>query len=162
MRTIKSLIIFLMIVCNFSAFAEGKIKDNDKEISAPKKTWKILVKNNLSADDNFALVGRTLAENDFTIDKKDKEFYTIKTANKEIGKSISGTYFLTFIIKSNTIAVTGQYNTGLSLDFGSVRSENEFEKIRNIGGRGSWPQKSFMKMHDFALLLGSQVEYITE
>jgi len=126
----------------------------------PKKAWKILIKNNLTADENFALVGRTLAENDFTIDTKDKEFFTIKSGTKDVGK-VSGRYFFTFSVRDNVISVTGQTNSDVSLSFGYAKSESSFEKIANRGAKLSYIGISFARMNEFALKLGPTVEYIT-
>lgn len=115
MKAIKIMIVFFMIVCNFSAFAEGKTKDKENEIQAPKKAWKIIIKNNLSTDDNFALVGRILIENDYTIDKKDKEFGTIETAKSKIFKNRAGSYLLNISVKNNVITLTGKWSADIEL-----------------------------------------------
>lgn len=146
----KNLILIFVLAFNLSAFAE-----------APKKAWKIVIKNTLTADENFALVGRTLADNDYTIESKDKEFFTIKTGPREVGK-ISGRYFLSFSIRDKAIAVTGQTNCDVSISIYGAKSESSFEKISNRGARVSYMGYAFNHMNEFALKLGSDVQYITE
>ena len=148
----KKMVFILAVLLSFSSLAQ----------EIPKHTWKIVIKNTLSADENFTLVGRTLAENDYTIDTKDKEFYTIKTSVREIGKSLTGTYYLNFAIKEGSISITGQYDAAMELNLGGVTAKSSPDKIENIGGRGSCPRISFGKMNDFALKLGSDPEYITD
>lgn len=145
-------------------YETGQVDNTQDLPEAPKKTYRILVKNNLSADENFTLVGRTLAENDFVIDVKDKEFYTIKTAPKNAWKN-SGRYLLIFSIKNNLISVTGQANVDMNVGFGigtRVGSEAAFNDIVNKGMKGSFYQVSFSRMQDFAMKLGTELEYITQ
>lgn len=174
----KFLTLFLIIVCGLSSYSQKRVKqrntddvyaissknssDSEIEYEAPKKAWKIIVKNNLTADENFTLVGQTLADNDFVIDKKDKEFYTIKTVPKEVRKRRSDVYFLTFSIKNNSIAITGQFNTNISLNLGYIQSESSYSKITNKGMSDSSYKNSFNAMHSFAFLLGKDLEYVTE
>ena len=117
----KNLILLLLIACNLCEFSEPK--------EFPHKTYKIIVKNNLSADENFTLTGRTLIDNDYTIAIKDKDFYTIKTAKRELYKSRMGSYFLNFSNKDHSISVTGECFADLTLNFGGVRTENSSFKI---------------------------------
>ena len=146
----KNLILLLIITCSIASFGQQ-----------PKKTWKIIVKNTLKADENFTLVGRTLIENDYFIDSKDKEFLTIKSGAREVG-NVSGRYFLTIAVRDSMIYVTGQTNADISITMYGVKSESEFEKISNKGARVSCMNIAFNHMNDFALKLGTNVEYVSE
>ncbi len=150
----KNLILLLLIACNLCAFSEPK--------EVPHKTYKIIVKNNLSADENFALAGRTLIDNDYTIAIKDKDFYTIKTAKRELYKSRMGSYFLNFSIKDHSISVTGECFADLTLNFGGVRTENSSFKICYKGMNGSLEKDAFIRMADFAKKMGTEFECVTE
>jgi len=171
----KSIVLFLIVICSFSAFAqkdkkqkydnEGYVIDEKEgiDLQAPKKTWKIIVHNNLSADANFTLVGRTLIDNNYTIQIKDKEFYSIQTAPTDVSKKLPGSHFLIFSIKDSTIAVTGKFILNMSIGFGyGVKSEPQYQKIVNSGMKGSILKESFLKMYSFAKLLGNNLTYIAD
>ena len=153
MKTILGLL-FILISVTAQAQVE-KYPQSDEEVNtktiiqAPKKTYKILVKNKLTATENFELVGRTLAENDFVIEIKDKEFKTIKTAAKNIGKTTKG-YRLIFSMRDHEISVTGQATLA------------SFSIIVKKGQGGSFIQLCFARMQEFALKLGADLVYITE
>jgi len=161
----KSILTFVLILVSVSLFAQddvyGPAEKKSDGPQVPKKTWKILIKTSLSADENFTLVGRTLADNDLQIETKDKEFYTIKTAPQEVGKAM-GRYFLNFSIRDKVIAVTGQANADISITVYGVKQETQFEKIINKGSRSSCMSLAFIKMNDFAQKLGNDVEYIVD
>lgn len=143
----KLLLLFVLI---------GSIQAIAQEI--PKKAYKIIIKNTLTADENFNLVGRTLADNDFTIESKDKEFGMIKTGIKPNGR-FSQTFFYTFAIKQNEIAISGQWSVNASMNFGGATAENSFWKIEYTNGEF---KRVFNSMNTFALKLGSDLKYITE
>ena len=48
----------------------------------PKKAWKILIKNSNSKEVNFQLIGQTIINNDFSIEKKDVDYLTMETTPK--------------------------------------------------------------------------------
>ena len=161
----KSILTLMFILVSMSLTAQDDVygpTEKKGTNQVPKKAWKILVKNNLTADENFTLVGRTLADNDYTIEVKDKEFYTIKTTPRDLAK-ISGRYFLSFSIRDKVISVTGQAILDMSISFGSgVKSEAAFGKIQNRGMLGSFDKIAFTRMQEFALLLGKEVEYVVD
>ena len=170
----KNVILFLIVLCSFSAFAQKDKKpkyDNDGyvtdekegiDLQAPKKTWKIIVHNNLSADANFTLVGRTLIDNNYTIQIKDKEFYSIQTAPTDVSKKLPGSHFLIFSIKDSTIAVTGKFILNMSIGLYGAKTEPGYSKISNFGMKGSIAKESFLKMYSFGKLLGNNLTYISE
>lgn len=150
----KNLFLIILLVSCLSALAEPK--------EVPKRTYKIIVKNELSADENFSLVGRTLIENDWLIESKDKDFYTIKTGIKQMYKMRSGSYFLTFAIKEKSISVTGQCSPDVELDFGGVRTDKTYFKICYKGMNGSIDKDAFIKMAEFTKKLGAEFDFVTE
>jgi len=126
-----------------------------------KKTWKILIKNNKSAEENFTLVGKTILENDFSIDKKDKEFLSIQTTPKSLEK-LNATYYLNFAFKDSIIILTGMTKINISINLGGVTSESSYDKIINKGMSGSVNKESFNAMLKFAKLIPeSQYEFVT-
>ena len=147
----KKLIICILFFCSYNMFAQTL------KFEIPARTYKIIVRDTLSTEDNFEMVGRTLSENGFTIEAKDKEFYTIKSGNQEFGSG--NTYFMNFALKKNEIIITGQFKINLTLQMYGVRSVDEFNKIIYTSG---YPKKAFLKMNEFALKLGSFLEYYGE
>jgi len=150
----KQILTIILVILCLASFADNP--------EAPKKARKILVKNDLSSDDNFALVGRTLADNEYVIDKKDKEFFTIKTLARDLGKKRRGIHYLYFVIKQGEISVTGKYYLDISFTPDMKIDESSFEKITNSGMSGSPQKNAFLTMQDFALLLGTNLKYITD
>lgn len=125
---------------------------------APPKTSRIHVKNNLTRDENFKLLGEILLENGWLINSKDKEFYTIRTDYKEFGKR-KGRISLNFFIKDNEIIVSGK------LFWPTVfrRTIESSFLIKKKGSDESPVLVSFEKMFDFALLIPhSNLEYQSE
>jgi hypothetical protein len=150
----KNLILLLIIASSLSLFAKDKPKDKE-EIQIPKQAWKIIIKNKLSSDDNFGLVGKTLRENNFTIETKDKE--SIKSGAHLIGRT-SSIYYLYFSIKEGSIAISGQFNDNIS----GGDNVSKYYRILNKGIRGSSVKNAFLAMNNFALQLGGAIEYITD
>jgi len=152
MKTILGLLFVLISVTAFGQVEQYPQSDeevNTKAINpAPKNTYKILVKNKLTAAENFEIVGRTLVENDFVIDIKDKEFMTIKTAAKNIDKTTRGLRLL-FSMRDHEISITGQ---------GTLAS---FSQTIRKGQGGSYLRLCFERMCDFATKLGSDLKYVT-
>lgn len=126
---------------------------------APKGTNKIIIKDTLTADQNYTLIGRTLAENGYTIESKDKEFGIIKSGPKS-ALGTRTTYFLTFSIKDNGIVIAGQVNPNLSMQFSGMKIEPSYSPIINRGG-GSWG-RAFKEMDGFASLLGGDKSYFKD
>jgi FlaG/FlaF family flagellin (archaellin) len=158
MKSRKIAFLFLIFMCSLSVFA----KDSNKEMQAPRGAWKIVVKNNLSADRNDALIDSILAKKNFYVQSKDAQLNSIRASNKNNFKKKIVTYLLTIIIKDNSISVTGKYSTNISVGPKyDQKTEASFKKISNKGIKRAISQETFAKMQSFALLLGSNLEYIT-
>ena len=69
---------------------------------------------------------------------------------------------MTIAVRDSMIYVTGQTNADISITMYGVKSESEFEKISNKGARVSCMNIAFNHMNDFALKLGTNVEYVSE
>ena len=127
----------------------GDSRDPKSGKLIPKKTYKILVKNELTADENFKLVGQTLTSNDFVVDVKDKEYRTIKTFPLSMDNTTRGLR-LVFIIRDHEISVSGEA-TLATLS----------QPVKNRVG-GAFLQKCFNRMRDFVLKLGNNLQYVAE
>ncbi|KIA92901.1 hypothetical protein OA93_22770 [Flavobacterium sp. KMS] len=153
---ISTLLLSLFFVIQLTFAQSTLIQD------PPKKTWKILVKNNKTAEENFKMIGQTLIENNYSIEKKDKEFLFIQTSPKNLQK-LNASYFLNFTFKDNLIILSGMSKMNISINFGSITTESNYEKIINKGMRGSIMKESFNEMLQFATLLPkSEYDFITD
>jgi hypothetical protein len=152
----KHLIILFFLT---SMVAIGQTTTIDKP---PKKTWKILIKNSNSKEDNYKLIGQTLIDNDFSIEKRDIDYLTLETTPKATDDNTSS-YYLKFVAKDNLIVLTGMGKSLLTMSIGGININNEYSKIRNIGMRGSVVKEQFNSMLNFAkLFIDSEFEFIAE
>lgn len=115
----------------------------------PKKTSKILIKNSNSKEVNFKLIGQTIIDNDFSIEKKDVDYLTMETTPK-VTESETSTYYLKFIAKDNLIILTGMGKSRINVSFANI--EDEYSKIKNVGMNGSIAKDQFNAMLNFVKL----------
>jgi len=154
-HTLTTLIICLLTLNTFSQ--TEKIKTVPEDV--PKYTIKIELTNEMTESKNFDYVIETLLDNDYVIDKSDKEFGTIKTDPKFVRKA-SGSHYFNIRVKDNKIIVIGQSITRLNSKAAGVETEDSYEYILNIGANNSPSKQNFLLMYKFAHLLGfSNIEY---
>jgi len=115
----------------------------------PKGTTKIIIKTGLNKTDNYLQIGQTLNENDFQIDRVDKDFLTITTVPKS-SKNSSYSYILNFLCKDSLVILTGRFMSNMTLDLGSIEIPPSYETIINKGQGGSMYKESFKCMIEFA------------
>ena len=160
MKTKKIAFLFLMFLGSFSVYA--KDKQMEKEMTAPKGAWKIVVKNNLSAVKNDALIDSIIDVNDFMVQSKDPQLNLIRASNKNNFKKKIVTYLYNIIVIDNSITISGKFSTDISVGPKyNAKSEATFSKISNRGIKGAIHHETFSKLQSFAHLLGHNLEYIT-
>lgn len=115
----------------------------------PKGASKIIINNELSAKDNFNLIVKTLLDNDYFIDTKDTELFTVKTQPKKVNKW-TGLYFLNIRTMDKEIQLSGMFKTGLDITVSGVRSTDEYDTITYKGMKGSLFILAFEKMDEIA------------
>lgn len=140
-----SIVIFLLVL-SANIFSQ----------EVPNHTWKIVVKDSLTADQNYALLEKTLVANDFRIEREGREQKTVRSAIKQVDNSGS-TYFLKFTINQGVIEVSGEWNANTVLYLNGIKTKSTFAQIENRGGRIG---EVFEKMKDLALKLGGSQFYI--
>ncbi len=146
-----------MLLTSIIAIGQGNTIDKP-----PKKTWKILIKNSNSKEDNYKLIAQTLIDNDFSIEKKDVEYFTLETTPKTTDGNKSS-YYLKFVAKDNLIVLTGMGKSLITMRVGGVNIDSEYSKIRNVGMSGSIAKDEFNSMLNFAkLFIDSEFEFIAE
>jgi hypothetical protein len=137
----------------------GEIDDSPKKDeflkNIQKGTSKIVLHNNLTKSENFQLIGENLVENDYQIDKANKDFWIISTVPKSLEK-LNVIYLLNFVAKDSSISITGTFKINVTIKMNHVESEFSFDKIENKGMQGSPVKEAFLKMYAFACILGDK------
>ena len=147
-----SLIALLTFITFSTSVGQTEIKD------VPEGTKKIVVVNNLSALENYNLVLNVLTDNDFEIEKKDKELLVIKSGSKSLPEK--GSYHLNFECKDNSIEIKGKLSAVITFSSGNGVSVEEItEDITNKGLNGSIYKTAFIEMHKTASLIGTNYKY---
>jgi len=163
MKTKVIVILSVIVLSGMLAYSKEKQTGSEKEMQAPKRTEKIVVHNNLSADNNYKLIDNILAKNAIIVNAKDNNSNTMKISIKNNFREKIVTYLLTLSVEDNKIDIAGKYSTNISVGpIYDEKSDKSFSKISNKGMKGSVKQETFHKMQSFALLLGKNLEYIAE
>lgn len=148
----KKYLITLILISTFNfAFCQNDIKD------VPKMTTKIIVSNVKTGIENYQFVLNSLLDNDFGIDNKDSDLLIIKTEVKPAKDT--GSYYLSLRCKDNLIEVKGYFKMGMTLKFGGVNLEDDFDEIVNRGMKGSLYKNIFTEMFEFSKLLGEDLTF---
>lgn len=150
-------LLFAFILVNISNAQErddlyytpGNKKQNAVKKTIPKRVNKILIHNSFNRAENFQLIGEILVENNYQIDKADKEFWTISTIPKTHEKRTLN-YIFYFAAKDSVIAISGTFKTLIGNLFINPDNPCNFTTIVNIGMKGSPLIDSFSKMVKFA------------
>jgi hypothetical protein len=123
--------IILIIIIAFAApFCLKAQKVSDKPF---KTASKIILTNDLTADDNFNLAGTALVDIDFYISQKDKDFHTLES--KTILNEVPGgrDFFQVILItaKNNSIIFTTRYKSKTSLKMiRDLDKQYDFEPVQ--------------------------------
>lgn len=134
-------IIIVLLILPFSLFGQ----------STPfKGAQKVVINNTLTAKDNFDLAVKTLLDNDYFIESKNAELYTIKTQPRQVNKH-TGLYFLNIRSRDNGIEVSGMFKSGIELNISGVNSTDNYEPIVS---RGGLYKVAFNNMNEFSMKLG--------
>lgn len=161
-----TLIIFFIVIS--LSISNAQIKDDlyddlseqgqtDVPKSIPKGASKILVRTKNNKSENFQLIGNNLIDNNYQIDKANKDFWTISSVAKSHTKP-SFSYILNFVAKDSIIMITGTININLNVTIYSVESQSNFEKIQNKGLKGSPMKEAFFEMYIFGKNLTDNTE----
>ena len=142
---------FLFTLIYVSVLGQNEIKE------IPKGTTKIVVTTSHNQTDNFKQVLNFLLDNDFEIEKKDIELFTVRSGFKQLPKT--GNYYLNFRCKDGKIEITGKFNSDISIEIYGVKSESNLETIINKGMKGSIYYTSFLEMFKLSKLLGNDQTY---
>jgi len=151
----KNVLLLVLLFTSINAIAQVNTINKP-----PKKTWKIFIKNSNSKEANYKLIGQTIINNDFSIEKKDAEYLTTETTPK-VTEGETSIFYLKFIAKDNLIILTGEAKSRINANFAGAYEE--YSKIKNVGMNGSIAKDQFNSMLNFAkLFLNSEFEFIAE
>lgn len=168
MKMISCMIVLgLFMLSNVQAQLADKVSENSNvtqpEIdlkAIPKGAWKLVIHNNKSKEENYQLMGETIMEEDYMIDKAIRDFYVIRTfpqGHKKMGED----YILNFVARDSTIVLTGLI---ITIDSDDAISLDEYSRIENKGMNGSPHRDCFREMVRVARILagGGEIEYVIE
>jgi hypothetical protein len=168
--------IILILFLNFISFGIIHSQNKDNKYDSPKNakqtsdikaiprgTSKIKIYNNLNKKENFQLIGETLIDNNFQIDKSNEDFLTISSIPKAHEK-LNISYILNFIAKGSLIIVTGTFTTNIKISFSNVETGFGNLQIVNKGMIGSPTKEAFLKMYLTATKFANQkrLEFLVE
>jgi hypothetical protein len=123
----------LLILFVFIPFISFSQKKTDSVVF--KGATKIIVKNSLSAEDNYKLAIKTFMDNEYSIDSKDNELFFFKTQVQKIPKSTYSNFF-NVKTKEGEIVIEGRFKTGITVMVYGVQDQDEFEPTmyRSLAG----------------------------
>jgi len=151
----KNNLITLLLLTSISIMGQSRIISKP-----PKKTWKILIKNSNTKEDNYNMIGQIIIDNDLTIERKDIDYLTLETA-PTVTNGHTSIYYLKFVAKDNLIVLTGMAKSRINVGLTNV--DEEYLKIQNVGMKGSINRDQWDSMFNFTkLFLNSDLEFITE
>lgn len=143
----KRLLLLFLISLSIATYAQP-----------PKNSTKIVIKNVLTAKENYDLVSKTLLANDFFIESKDMDLFYLKTQSKPVNKW-TGVYFLNIIASDNQIQISGMMKSGQEINISGVVVKSEFEPIAFKGMNMSLYKEAFKVMDAFASKFEGTKEY---
>lgn len=142
----KKLIIILIVLPSF-VWAQG--------IEIPKNSDKIIVVNQLTAEQNFIKAKQALADKDIEVASQDRDIYQIKTGR--IRSSDNGGYTFLINCKDGKISITGTWGSNLGLNVGGITQGSSIYSIKYKGTEKYF----FNQMNDLAKELGTEIQYQT-
>lgn len=129
-----------------------------QSIEIPKGATQIFIKNDKNGNENYKSVLKFLVNNDYAIDKRDEELGTISTEQIPVTK-YGLVIKLNILCGDNSIRISGNFKTGITMSFGGVTSTDEWDYIRNKGMGGSMIRAAFEKMNEIASKYGGEISY---
>lgn len=143
----KRILILILLICSITAQSQ-----------IPNKATKIIIQNDKTASENFDYVAKSLIQNDYFLDSKDKELFLIKTQPKQVNKW-TGMYYLNIVTVDNQIQISGQMNTGQEISMDIVTIASRWEPISFKGLNKSLYKLAFNHMDSFASKLEGTKQY---
>ena len=116
---------------------------------APKKATTATVKTELSQNESFLSIGKTLLQNGYEIEYTQKDFGYVKTAVKKKG-FFPVEYYYELTASEGEIVITGKFR---NIDT-SKEKQSDFWEIENRGMKSSPMKKAWIRLEELAALFG--------
>lgn len=157
----------LLMFSNLQAQLADKVSENSKVIqpeidlkAIPKGAWKLMIHTNKTKEENYQLMGETILEENYMIEKAIRDFYTIRTfpqGYKKMGRD----YILNFVSRDTVIVLTGLIING---EADNVVSMPDYARLENRGMSDSPMKECFREMVRIAIIMadGGEIEYVSE
>jgi hypothetical protein len=129
----------------------------------PKGVDKIQVRTWGNQDWSFNKTVNSLTDQGYEIEKAEREFGIIKTAQREV-KGLNANYYLYIVVRDSVVNITGQFIVNVAIGFGAgVSSTPSWSKIQNSGMKGSPARQSFEHMNEFAVAINDrEMQYLKQ
>jgi hypothetical protein len=137
----RKLYTFFLLMTMHSAFCQ--------EAEIPRKADICIISNALYAKDNYLMVKRSLSDHNIEIGSQDMEVFQIKSGLVPVKKLNGAVAYYIILCKDSTVMIKGMAKGGISLQLYGVKSEDNYEAIRNVGMKGSIDNIIFKSMVDF-------------
>jgi hypothetical protein len=121
-----------------------------------KKANTIVISDTLSQQQYFSKISDILFESGYGILSSDKAQGTITTTEKPYKHGVMS---LTFLIKDKRVLVRGQFNMGISVDYGGVQSQSQPTTIQNFGMKSSPSMVAWNEMMKITAQIPGEKEY---
>lgn len=157
----------LLMFSSIQAQVVNKASDNTKitqpEIDLdeiPKGAWKLIIHTRKTREENYQLMGETILEENYLIEKAFRDFYTVRTFPQGKRK-MDRDYILNLVAKDSTIVLTGLMINPFKVN---EVSDQDYAKIENRGMNDAPLKACFREMVRLARIMAGdgEIEYVNE
>lgn len=141
----------------------GSMKATQAKINLdeiPKGAWKLIIHTNKTQEENYQLMGETILEENYLIEKAFRDFYTLRTFPQGKRK-MDRDYILNLVAKDSTIVLTGLMINPFKVN---EVSDLDYAQIENRGMNDAPLKACFREMVRLATIMagGGEIEYVSE
>lgn len=157
----------LLMLSSLQAQVVDKVSENTKvtqpEIdldAIPKGAWKLVIHTHKTREENYQMMGETILEENYLIEKAFRDFHTLRTFPQGKRK-MDRDYILNMVAKDSVIVLTGLMINPF-MDNGA--SSFNHAKIENRGMNDAPLKACFREMVRLARVMagGGEIEYVSE
>jgi hypothetical protein len=124
-----------------------------QQMEIPKNSDKIIVINQVTAEENFKKAKQILADMDVAIATQDRDTWQIKSGEIRQTDNVSYRYLIN--CRDNKVSITGTWGTNIGINVGGITQGPSTYVISYKGA----VKIMFNKMNDFAKQLGGELTY---
>lgn len=140
---------------------QSKVSQSEIDLdNIPKKAWKLVIHTNKTQEENYQLMGETVLDENYLIEKAFKDFHTIRTFPQGKRK-MDRDYILNLVAKDSTIVLTGLMINPFKVN---EVSDLDYAKIENRGMNDAPLKSCFREMVRLAWIMAGdgEIEYVSE